>query len=279
MLVQTDCDRQRLESSPLTDRIIEQDDADQLYLIYPDLPRSYLYGCPSCGKNMGMGVDGVVVLDDVAWTCNCKDQLQRHKHYLNAGVGATYQFLGWNNFNGDQNALTLVAGYAHDIADNIESGTGLMLSSKTLGTGKTMLGTLVIKSAVMNGYKCFATTFADMLSSMKAGWKDQAFAKWYKQRIDSAQVLMIDDLGKEMLGDNGFNTSMAVNVFDSLLRTRVQQNRPTIITTNYDKGELMRTYGNAVASLLEEQQITIEVAGSDYRPSVSKQSKGYRRIY
>ena len=48
-------------------------------------------------KNCGEGVDGTVVVDGALMRCNCADQLQRYKHYLNAGIGLTYQRLNWND--------------------------------------------------------------------------------------------------------------------------------------------------------------------------------------
>lgn len=268
----------RLEDSPLVDIIIDQEDADQLYLIYPDLPRTHMDGCPSCGKNRGAGVDGVLELDGVQYLCNCKDQLQRYKHYLNAGIGTAYHFVDWKDFHGDSNAARTVLEYANDLDNNVDAGTGLLLAGEHYGTGKTMLGTLVVKAAIRAGYKCFATTYADMLASMRAGWKDPQYAKWYKQRVDSAQLLMIDDVGKEML-DGGFNEKMATTTLDSIIRTRTQQNRPTIVTSNYGSQMIGQTYGAALLSLITEQWYTVDVQGQDYRPKVQRPHKGHRRIY
>ena len=48
----------RLETSSLAHRILDQDDAEQLYAIYPELPKSHMDGCPACGKNLVPMVDG-----------------------------------------------------------------------------------------------------------------------------------------------------------------------------------------------------------------------------
>lgn len=269
----------RLEDSPLKVRVLSQDDAEQLYAIYPDLPHSHNEGCPSCGKNLGAMVDGEVEIGGEVWQCNCHDQLQRHKHYLDSGIGLTYQLLDWSDFHGDQNALGSVADYLHDLSSNVESGKGFMLGGTGYGTGKTMLAALALKSCVWHGYRCYMTTFADMLSSMKAGWKDAQYAKWYKNKVDSAQVLLVDDLGKELMPGAGFNNDFAKQVFDSMLRTRTQQGRPTFITTNLNPQQLMSTYGPAVWSLLNERFDVISVGGEDYRGLAERKMKGRRRIY
>lgn len=269
----------RLETSALAHKIIDQDDAEQLYAIYPDLPKSHMDGCPSCGKNRGPMVDGELVLDGLRVQCNCQDQLQRHKHYLNSGIGLTYQILGWKDFKGDPAAMARVTEYMENLDSRIESGIGLLFYGTQYGTGKTMLAYLVLKELVLRGYKCYATTYGDMLASMKAGWRDDKYAKWYKNKIDSAQILVIDDVGKELMQTGGFNNEFSRQTLDGLIRARVQQSRPTIITTNMDLDGLTVNYGAPLVSLLTECMEPIHVMGNDYRPNMIKKPKGERRIY
>ena len=270
---------QRLPSSPLLNKIVPQDDVDELYAMYPDLPKNHLRGCPSCGKNQGDGRDGLLVLNGVPWVCNCHDQLQRHKHYLNAGIGATYQFLSWDDFGGDNIAVGWVKKWVAEMDLSIESGTGLYIWGSENGTGKTTLGSLALKECVMSGYTCYMTTFQNMLSSMKSGWKDAHYEKWYKRKIDSAQVLLIDDVGKEIIDNTQFNKDFAKQTLDSLLRTRTQQCRPTLFTSNLSPAGIGQYYGQAVVSLLNENVVAVAVNGVDYRREVTQKVKGKRRIY
>lgn len=271
----------RLNSSPLLYRILPQEDAEELYRIYPDLPKSHMSGCPSCGKNRGYGVDGVLVLDGEEFQCNCHDQLQRHKHYLNAGIGSIYQFLSWGDFKGWTRAGNAVKEWTSDASGNYDAGRGLYIYGSGNGTGKTMLGMLALKECVTMGYRCYATTFQNLLSSLKSGWKNADFDKWYRNKVDSAQILMIDDLGKEISpgGESAFNREFAQQTLDSLLRTRTQQGRPTFFTSNFEIGQLKSHYGAAAVSLMGEGIMQVEVKGSDYRPSAVVRPKGERRIY
>lgn len=269
----------RLEPSPLIYKMVPQEDAEQLYRMYPDLPKTHMLGCPSCGKNMGPYVDGSVTVDGVQMRCNCQDQLQRHKHYLNAGIGANYQYLNWHHFVGDQNAKERAWEYVVGLHQMVESGIGLFLQGEQYGVGKTMLAALVLKSCVMAGYRCYMTTFANMLSSMKAGWKNPEYAQWYKRRVESAQILLLDDVGKELMSGSGFNNDYARQVFDDTMRTRVQDRLPTFITTNFNEQTISQAYGEAVFSLITEQSMAVKVTGSDYRKTMQKFEKGRRRIY
>lgn len=269
----------QLAPSPLMNRAIPQEDADALYRIYPDLPRSYLSGCPSCGKNRGYGVNGVLVINGVEVGCNCRDQLQRHKHYLNSGIGSAYHFITWSDFKGDPDAFAQVESWAGSLDRNIEAGKGMFIFGEQNGTGKTMLASLALKECIQRGHRCYSTTFQNMLASMKSGWKDAEFEKWYRNKIDSAQVLLIDDLGKELSQSSGFNLDFAKQTLDSLLRTRVQQGRPTIFTSNMPPGRVQQEYGMAVSSLMAETSASIGVRGFDFRPNVEHAAKGFRRIY
>lgn len=608
----------RLEPSPLIYKIVPQEDVEQLYRMYPDLPKTHMVGCPSCGKNLGQYVDGMVVVDGVQMICNCQDQLQRHKHYLNAGIGANYQYLNWHHFVGDQNAKDRAWEYVVGLHQMVESGIGLFFQGEQYGVGKaqptdadvltpdgfvkmgdirvgsvvvggdgslrtvvgvfpqgekevveielkdgrtvecceehlwkvldvklgrdtvlsvgdmldsglkertsyryrvpfaapfasghadlpiepyvlgvligdgciscgtsvvvsssepdvmarvqerlgggysvkkynaenyswgvsyevehnknplrdgliglglygrrssekfipdmymrasveqrrqllaglfdtdgsvdgkgrmaystssdrladdvaslarslgigasrstyeredgrrehvvrfaslekiwrsekhdakygdyrraktldavsspivsirrtgksktmqcimldggdhtyvtndyvvthnTMLAALVLKSCVMAGYRCYMTTFANMLSSMKAGWKNPEYAQWYKRRVESAQILLLDDVGKELMTGSGFNNDFARQVFDDTMRTRVQDRLPTFITTNFNEQAISQAYGEAVFSLITEQSMAVKVTGSDYRKTMQKFEKGRRRIY
>lgn len=269
----------RLEDSPLTSRVVPQEDADELYLVFPDTPRSHLTGCPACGKNNGPGVDGTVELGGEVWRCNCRDQLQRHKHYLNAGVGSTYQFLCWADFVGDPDAKASVEAYVGGIRESVGAGMGLFLWSSENGTGKTFLASLVAKASVVCGYPTYMTTFADMCASLKAGWRDARYDAWYRRKVDGARVLVIDDLGKELMDVGGFGNSFAAQTFDSMLRTRVQQGKVTVVTSNMPPDIFGRNYGKAAKSLVSECMSEVHVGGEDFRPLKEPRVVGKRRVY
>lgn len=269
----------RLESSVLEHRPLRQEDADALYRNHPDVPRSHLAGCPACGKNNGYGVDGTVALTDGVWRCNCRDQLQRHKHYLDAGIGETYHYLCWDDFNGDPGAGGFVRGYCDDLKSNVYAGRGIYLHSLMCGTGKTFMAAMVAKASVMAGYPTYMTTFADMCASLKAGWRDAEFDAWYRRKVDGARVLVVDDLGKEMMSVQGFGNSFAAQTFDSLLRTRAQQGRVTVVTSNMDLDGLAAGYGQPCRSLVRECMVDVPVGGEDYRERRQPRYVGNRRVW
>lgn len=259
-------------------RVLNQEDADALYRVYPSLGKSHLNYCPSCGKNNGPGVDGRVMLVDGEWMCNCRDQLQRHKFYLDAGIGSTYQFLSWDDYHGDQQAGASVRAYCSRVNEMIDSGAGAYIWSPVNGNGKTFLATMIAKAAVCAGYTTYFTPYASLLASYKTGWSDSEYGKWFRHKVDAAQLLVLDDVGKE-LGVKGFNDNFAVQTMDTLIRSRTQQGRPTIITSNVTPDDMVDTYRIAVWSLISETSTIFEVKGGDYRPQKRLQLIGARRIW
>lgn len=270
---------EQIESSPLLYKVLNQEDADYLYKLNPNIPKNSAHQCLSCGKNNGYGIDGTLILEGATYLCNCRDQLQRVKHYTCAGIGQTYQFLGWRHFFGDADAKEKVLAYVDNLDENIADGKGLILQSPAYGVGKTMLAALIAKDGVIHGHATYFTTFPMMISSMKAGWKDAEWDRWYRAKVDSSQLLVLDDVGKEMMGRQGFNDDYAKQTLDSLLRTRTQQGKTTILTTNLGEGDFRTTYGEAVFSLVFEANEKIIVKGEDYRQKKEVQRVGYRRVY
>lgn len=263
----------RLEDSPLIDVALSQDDADELYRVYPDLGASHLYFCPTCMKNGGEGVDGTVAVGGEVWRCNCADQLQRYKHYLNAGIGLTYQRLNWGDYFGDPNARAYVDDYLAHLDANMIEGRGFVMFGPA-GTGKTMLSALALKEAVRHGIDCYMTTAKDYVENTKRGWNNAAFAKWYKRKLDAARILVLDDLGKEL---EGYGAKGVEQQIENLIRVRTQQMRPTIVTTNLVCPNGLETaYGKYVVSLLTETCDLVKVEGSDARGEARQRRRGGR---
>lgn len=267
----------RLKSSPLMNRMLPQEDADMLYATRTDVPRSFRDGCPACGKNRGRGVDGIIEIPEGTCICNCRDQLQRYKWYMSSGIPKTYCFLGWGDFHGDDGAFRSAKRYVENLPRNIDEGMGILFHGG-FGTGKTMLASLIGKAAIRAGHQVMMTTFKDMVDDTKAGWSDREYEAWYRAKVESCRLLILDDMGREQMDTSTFDNSFARRMFDSLLRTRTQFGRTTIVTTNMDSRSIVSMYGTAVASLISERMTIINVGGADYRPKAKMPQIGHRMV-
>lgn len=232
---------------------LPDEEADRLYKRYPNLGKSSEDYCPTCHKKGSYRWRGQ------EWKCDCHHQLQLYKHYLAAGIGVTYQRLEWIDVQGRDDIVGPLAKYLTNHVDYVGRGVGLFFTG-TVGTGKTLLTTLCLKTLVKFGYSCFATTFAQTIDMLTAGWHSPEEKLYFRKKFVDSQVLLLDDVGREM------RTKLSESTFDSILRTRVQEGRPTFVTTNMTSSEIESGYGSGVLSLLMESSISWEFSGDDFRP-------------
>jgi DNA replication protein DnaC len=232
---------------------LPDDEAERLYRRYPYIGEDSESYCPTCEKR------GTIQWKGKTWKCDCHHQLQLYKHYLAAGIGVTYQRLEWQDIEGNDKIIEDISKYLEKHQQYVNRGVGLFFSGP-VGTGKTMLANLVLKWFVKYGYTCFATTFAQTIDYLTAGWSSPEDKVYFRRKFVESQVLLLDDVGRE------HRTKLSDTTFDSILRTRVQEGRPTIITTNMNFAEIQSGYGAAVLSLLKESSISFEFEGEDFRP-------------
>ena len=123
-----------------------------------------------------------------------------------------------------------------------------------------MLATLVLKSLICQGYTGFSATMASMVEMFTAGWGGNTDEKtWFTEKFLRSQVLLLDELRRD--------TRLAETTFDHVLRTRVHEGRPTILTTNLTPQQVESGYGSSIISLLVEQSIEVHLTlPRNFRP-------------
>lgn len=236
-------------------RYLTDTEAERLYRNHPQMGRSWEKYCPTCDKT------GTYFWKGQDNPCDCEYQLQLHKHYLAAGVGATYQRLDWDDYAGPTEALDGVIKYLERREQFLRRGMGIYFLG-SYGTGKTMLANLVLKELIKDGLTCWATTFSQTVEMFTAGWTDKADKNYFQTKFINSQVLLLDDVGKEL---RGTRIALAETTFDAILRQRVQAGRTTFITTNMSHDELEDGYGSAILSLVREKSLVQAFEGNDFR--------------
>lgn len=233
--------------------ILSDAEMERLLRDYPHLCRPG--HCPTCNDTKVYRWQGQ------EHECLCAEQKRLLVRYLHAGIGLTYQRLGWTDVGFDLSQYPQLTDYLDNAPAYVSRGVGLIIHGP-VGTGKTMLMNLVLKELVKANYDCYSTTFAGAVENFTATWGDKEEKKIFARRFMSSQVLGLDDLGKEYRASN----RLPQTTFDYILRSRVQSARPTILTTNMGAMELMNGYGGAVLSLIVESAVEIELKGEDFRP-------------
>lgn len=241
----------------IRNRFLSDEEAARVYADHPEIRSDPAVYCPTCRTTK------TYLWQGVEQDCDCQYQLQLLKWYLHSGIGAHYQRLTFEDYDGDPIAKEWVEKYLSLHEQMISKGLGFLFHGD-YGTGKTLLLMLLMKELVKLGYSCFATTFTGMIELFTAGWSSSSDKQYCHDRMKGSQILFIDDIGKEFKTKN----NLAEATFDDILRTRIQSGRPTMITTNMKPPELVKGYGAAVFSLLQEVSIAHQFSGDDRRPNI-----------
>lgn len=248
----------RFDPIPPTIRTLTDIERERVMRTFSGLP-STMEDCPTCRskKTYRSWQFGEVVTVE----CNCRDQFVMQKFFLHIGIESMYQRLSWHDARHVETAAQALAlKYAERIDSYLNAGIGLLLHGG-MGTGKTLLMTLLIRKLAVAGEDVFMTTFQSLIDHYTGGWRDDERAAWFARRIRNAGVLAIDDLGRE----NKARIDVVEAMLDELLRSRVAGGRPTLITTNKTVEQLGQLYKSNVMSLLTESVLMHEFTGSDYR--------------
>ena len=199
----------------------------------------------------------------VTYDCNCIDQWIMHRYFMYRGLNRRYQTLGWRDFVGDPAARQVVQEYIASMDSLFNAGIGLYLWG-TIGTGKTLLGSLILKSMMAAGYDGFFTTFVDLINQQSLGFSSREDREWLISGVVNAEVLLIDDPGREQSSGEKQADYMS-SVLDEVIRKRVSMQLPTIITSNDSLDSFQQRYNSNIYSLVQERTLTVPVLGEDYR--------------
>lgn len=240
--------------------------------------RHTVYPCVTCGDagtfqwwdRYSLGGDPSKV---VTYECPCIDQWILHRYLSAHGIGLAYQRLSGHDAIGiSPDGQAVVMDWFTNRDAYIRSGVGLVLHGSG-GTGKTLSSNLLLKKILSDGGDGFFLTFKDLLDLQSDGWRDKEHKDWFNRRIRSAGLLVIDDIGKEnhsrKVTDKGLKESVttgyAQSTLDSVLRSRVADALPTIVTTNIDFDDVTDAYSASIFDLLVERSVVHRFTGGSFR--------------
>ena len=204
--------------------------------------------------------------DVVTYRCPCQDQFVLHRRLLHSGVHETFQRLSWADFVDLPDDATKAANeYLDNAARFVAAGFGMVLLGDK-GNGKTLLSNLIVKDLTAKGFDCYSNTFSTMIDTFADGWRDKEDRRWFDRRVRNADVLLIDDLGRER--NKGAGT-VGEQALEEIVRHRVARSKPTLITSNKSIEEIEGGYGGNTMSLLRERSTTYRFTGPDRREQMN----------
>lgn len=257
---------------------------DRMHNLDPEDPAKTCRTCRKQGYFTTRLNDEIVTVE-----CNCLEQWMLRRRFLYAGIGDAYQRYGWQHASGvDAEVLRTAQIYVEGLKEFADTGMGLILWSPRTGTGKTLLATLVLKEAMAQGYSGHFTSFTEMVNMHTSSWSSKEDRDWFTKRITNIGYLVIDEMGME--NPNGTSLDVVDSLLDHVIRTRIANGRPTVMTSNLkptkskdafidrelkeinkvkrgaELGSDFSRYQQGLIDLLGEASIVVEVAGANYRP-------------
>ena len=136
------------------------------------------------------------------------------------------------------------------------------------GLGKTHLSTAVAQAVIERGYDVFYNSAVGMISDFEC----RRFGSGISQgdgdntvRYTECDLLILDDLGTEVV--NQFTLSCLHHV----INTRLNLQKPTVISTNLSTTELRKMYSDRIVSRLTGEYLLIPFMGDDVRKQKLKE--------
>lgn len=246
--------------------------------------------CPVCGGNgwKSSGLDHRVV------RCDCRLKLRADALLAAARIPKRYEHCELSNFEFDgphRHLASARLAACKFVEEYPIDNTGLLLIG-SIGVGKTHLAVGIIKELILNkGTACLFYDYRELLKQIQNSYNDSVKATELEvlRPVFETEVLVLDELGAVK------PTEWVWDTVSLILNTRYNDNRTTIITTNYPddaprdsngnsdfaraqravRGETLGDrIGERMRSRLHEMCRIIKMEGADFRQTV--RSASYR---
>lgn len=224
-------------------------------------PADYLnihYSCPVCNDT---GYNGNKYCECLQKLCSklTADELNCHSH-LELSSFSTFSLSYYNgeDFNIMQRILNHVRSYAENFSQDSES----MLFFGGTGLGKTHLSLAAANVIIRKGYSVFYDSAVNILRSIEKEHFSNQYSSEMSDLVLETDLLILDDLGAE------HETKFCSSVVYNIINTRLNRNKPTIISTNMDFDAIKRRYDERVASRLALMYTCLEFQGEDIRMQI-----------
>lgn len=170
---------------------------------------------------------------------------------INAGVHEDYIEATLASYRGPKVHRGHIYNYIRNMDQVRERGLSLLMFGEN-NSGKTTLSAILAKAFIIKGLTAKVTNLRDMTDLFTQSWKDASLKQEFDKAMRDVDLLVIDDLNKEL------HNKATATVLDSVLRYRSNRHKPFIITTNASIDELKEQYGPSFAALLERRCAVLE---------------------
>ena len=240
--------------------------AEKKALIEANFGPGYLDETPICSKCGGSGYIGSNM-------CKCLPELcrqpQEKEVALLANDGQHFGAFRLDYYSDRPDPKTgispraiMARGYdiCRDYAEHFSPASGNLLFNGGTGLGKTFLSACIAREVAAQGYSVAYETASHLFSKLEKNrfHPDEETAEQVK-RLNECDLLIIDDLGKELPGQ--FVTAALY----TLVNARLLAGKPMLISTNLTMDEVAKRDSPQIRSRLEGNFQLLPFIGQDIR--------------
>ena len=225
---------------------------------FPENYSDIRYECEACADS-GY-VDGKM--------CVCMKKALILAGYESSGLGGLIRTQSFDNFSleyynvggGNPEMMQMLVKSLKIFAQSFDGDTykNYLFMGGT-GLGKTHLSTSIAKEVIDRGYDVLYVTALGMLGDFESKRFGNGEGARSTERYYNADLLIIDDLGTEVV--NQFTISCLYDV----INTRINNRKCTIINTNLNRKDIESKYSERITSRLFGEYYPIPFAGVDIR--------------
>lgn len=159
----------------------------------------------------------------------------------------------------DPDVRGVVLAYLQKLDSVLDNGDGLLFWGEN-GVGKSCAAVVLAKEARRRGASCLFITAESLRQSVleKEQFSDDQLVI---DRARKVEFLVLDDLGKEHSGETGFTERL----FENLIRERSSHRRSTVVTTNMNYEQMIKTYKHSMMEVMKESLVPVHVEGENRR--------------
>lgn len=214
-----------------------------------------------------------------------KKEQEKMKKYnsliQNSLLGERFKNVSFDNIDTNRptsfiNALERCKRFCENWDQIKEEGQGIYLYGD-YGTGKTHLTACIGKELLSKNIPVVFTSFIEVSKQLRdiysnAGHETESSLIYKLTNVD---LLVIDDIGAEILKKNGQDNFMQEKIYD-IVNRRYYNKKPIIFSSNYSIAELLEKRGmeqRTVDRIAEMSTVRLKLEGESYRMIMAKKNK------
>jgi len=159
---------------------------------------------------------------------------------------------------GEESPQVNIKKYIKQIEELASEGIGLLVWGNVRG-GKSSAAAVVAKEARRRGVSVYFIEAENLVSAVHDRELFDSDVS-VKERAKAVSLLVLDDYGKEFRDQKGF----AEKILESIVRYRVSNLKPTIITTNLTPEQLSNGGRASMMALMSETMIPVKMSGGSF---------------